>query len=86
VQSRQGRLKIAQDASPGFPGHFGMEGQAQDYILGHFQPSLAGLISLGMEAQDCVLGYSQPSLRDWFVMSIASAKARDQSRDSFTER
>ena len=41
--------------------------QTQDYILGNFQPSLAGLISLVMYTQDCVLGYSQhsqPSLRD----------------------
>jgi hypothetical protein len=38
------------------------------------------------QAQDCILGHFQPSLRDWFVMPIAGAKARDQSRDSFTER
>jgi len=37
---------------------------AQDFILGHFQPSLAGLAILAKNTQDCVLGYSQPSLRD----------------------
>jgi hypothetical protein len=36
----------------------------QDYILGYFQPSLAGLVSLSNTTQDYVLGYSQPSLRD----------------------
>ena len=35
---------------------------AQDYILGYFQPSLPGLFLAGMETQDCVLGYSQPEL------------------------
>jgi hypothetical protein len=39
---------------------------AQDYILGRFQPSLAGLVILANSTQDCVLGYSQPSLRDLF--------------------
>jgi hypothetical protein len=33
-------------------------------ILGHFQPSLAGLFMAPMPTQDYVLGYSQPSLRD----------------------
>jgi hypothetical protein len=39
---------------------------AQDYILGRFQPSLAGLVILAKSTQDGVLGYSQPSLRDLF--------------------
>jgi hypothetical protein len=37
---------------------------AQDYVLGYSQPSLAGLVTAGMYTQDYVLGYSQPSLRD----------------------
>jgi hypothetical protein len=37
---------------------------AQDYILGNFQPSLAGLVCHFNSTQHCVLGYSQPSLRD----------------------
>ena len=37
---------------------------AQDYILGYSQPSLAGLFLAFTFTQDCVLGYSQPSLRD----------------------
>ena len=37
---------------------------AQDFILGHFQPSLAGLATLVKNTQDCILGYSQSSLRD----------------------
>jgi hypothetical protein len=34
------------------------------YVLGYFQPSLAGLSPALKSTQDCILGYSQPSLRD----------------------
>jgi hypothetical protein len=37
-------------------------------VLGHSQPSLAGLVSVWeCEPRTNVLGYSQPSLRDWTV-------------------
>jgi hypothetical protein len=37
-------------------------------VLGHSQPSLAGLVSVWeCEPRTSVLGYSQPSLRDWTV-------------------
>jgi len=42
----------------------GMVKGAKDFILGHFQPSLAGLFGLSCLPRTNVLGYSQPSLRD----------------------
>src|ERR1700691_729131 len=54
------RPKTNQDASPGFAGFRGIGDDAQDYILGNFQPSLAGLFLALMSTQDC--GYSQPEL------------------------
>jgi hypothetical protein len=36
----------------------------QDCVLGHFQPSLAGLVVCIHVPRTHVLGYSQPSLRD----------------------
>ncbi len=36
----------------------------QDFILGHFQPSLRDWVVSRTYTQDYVLGYSQPSLRD----------------------
>jgi hypothetical protein len=39
-------------------------GSPRTDVLGHSQPSLAGLFLAFMYTQDYVLGYSQPSLRD----------------------
>jgi hypothetical protein len=40
----EGRLKVAQDASPGIAELCGRGQDAQDCVLGYFQPSLAGLV------------------------------------------
>jgi hypothetical protein len=58
------------DASPGFAGSRRIGADAQDYVLGYFQPSLAGLFLALMSTQDCVLGYSQSSLRDWVAGGV----------------
>ena len=50
-----------------------MEVQTQDYILGHFQPSLAGLVLAGKYTQHCVLGYSQPVLSKLGFMNEAES-------------
>jgi len=51
-----------QDGSPGFAGSRWIGEDAQDYILGYSQPSLAGLLLGLMSTQDYVLGYFQPHL------------------------
>jgi hypothetical protein len=48
----------------GFAGSRRIVEDAQDYVLGYSQPSLAGLLLALMFTQDCVLGYFQTSLRD----------------------
>jgi hypothetical protein len=63
-QVPEGRLNFAQDASPGFAGLWRIGKNAQDYVLGNFQSSLAGLVRPSNPTQHCVLGYYQPSLRD----------------------
>ncbi len=57
---------MSQDASPGLARIFQKE-VSQDYVLGHFQPSLRDWFFLSNPTQHYVLGYSQPSLRDSIV-------------------
>jgi hypothetical protein len=70
-----------QDGSPGFAGSRWIGEDAQDYILGYSQPSLAGLLLGLMSTQDYVLGYFQPSLRDWVIAGAdRPLSASDESR------
>jgi hypothetical protein len=60
---------MPQDVSPGLaaPNRQGSISELeviQDFILGHFQPSLRDWFISPIFPQDYVLGYSQPSLRD----------------------
>jgi hypothetical protein len=57
-----------------------VEKEAQDAVLGHFQPSLRDWSRLVIVPRTGVLGYSQPSLRDWslYVLRVDLFSGEDR--------